>query len=145
MEKDGTFSLFETSANGNVTFAYIMTFYCTSVYTRQILNENNITLFTDGNCLSVKLCMLYTVCRYCKQDGEFLRFVWTDCWGNKSYYVITCTANSPAKCYVIIHRYQVYLITLYLSWTTIELITTQKSMEHWCIVAVAWSDYYCMT
>ena len=25
------FSLFETSVNGNVTFAYIMTFHCTSV------------------------------------------------------------------------------------------------------------------
>ena len=32
MEKNGTFSLFDTSVNGNVTtFAYIMTFHCTSV------------------------------------------------------------------------------------------------------------------
>ena len=27
---------------------------------------------------------------------DFLGFVWTDCWGNKSYYVIT----SPANCYI---------------------------------------------
>ena len=25
---------------------------------------------------------------------EFLWFVWTDCWGNKSYYIITSPANS---------------------------------------------------
>ena len=31
MEKNSTFSLFETSANGNMPFAYIMTFQCTSV------------------------------------------------------------------------------------------------------------------
>ena len=35
-------------------------------------------------------------------------------------------ANSPAKCYVIIPRYQVYQIMLYLSRTTIEPITTQN-------------------
>ena len=32
MEKNGTFSLFDTSVNGNVTFAYIMTFYCKGVH-----------------------------------------------------------------------------------------------------------------
>ena len=32
MEKNGNFSLFETSVNGNVTFAYIMMFHCTSVW-----------------------------------------------------------------------------------------------------------------
>ena len=32
VEKNGTFSLFETIVNGNVTFSYIMTFHCTSVY-----------------------------------------------------------------------------------------------------------------
>ena len=34
VEKNGTFSLFETSVNGNMTFAYIMTFHCTRVYLR---------------------------------------------------------------------------------------------------------------
>ena len=34
----------------------------------------------------------YIVCR-CYKPCEFLGFVWTD-WGNKSYYVITSTANS---------------------------------------------------
>ena len=29
MEKNGTFSLFETSADDNVMFVYIMTFHCT--------------------------------------------------------------------------------------------------------------------
>ena len=27
---------------------------------------------------------------------EFLGFVWTDCWGDKSYYVITSPANNNA-------------------------------------------------
>ena len=31
MEKNGMLSLFETSVNGTVTFAYIMMFHCTSV------------------------------------------------------------------------------------------------------------------
>ena len=31
IEQNGTFNLFETSVNGNVTFAYSMTFHCTSV------------------------------------------------------------------------------------------------------------------
>ena len=35
-EKNCTFSLFETSVNGNVTFAYIMTFHFHSVYTGTI-------------------------------------------------------------------------------------------------------------
>ena len=35
----------------------------------------------------------YIVCRRFK-PCEFLWFVWTDCWGNKSYYVITSPANS---------------------------------------------------
>ena len=33
LEQNGTFSLFDTSVNGNLTFAYIMAFPCTSVYT----------------------------------------------------------------------------------------------------------------
>ena len=32
MEKNGAFGLFETSVKETVTFAYIMTFHCTSVW-----------------------------------------------------------------------------------------------------------------
>ena len=32
VEKNGTFSLFDTRVNGNVTFAYIMRFHCTSAF-----------------------------------------------------------------------------------------------------------------
>ena len=31
---------------------------------------------------------------------EFLEFVWTDCWGNKSNYVITSPANIGRHCNV---------------------------------------------
>ena len=43
-----------------------------------------------------KLCRVgvYIVCRRDK-PCKFPGFVWTDCWGNKSYYVITSPANSP--------------------------------------------------
>ena len=34
----------------------------------------------------------FIVCQRCK-PCEFLGFVWTDCWGNKSNYVITSPAN----------------------------------------------------
>ena len=63
--------------------------------------KNNVHGFTADNSLSVKPCMLffhsnfaaYIVClRY--KPCEFPGFVWTDCWGNKSYYVITSPANS---------------------------------------------------
>ena len=66
--------------------------------------ENNTYGFTDDNCLSMKPCVLffiqtlkvylkYIVCQRYKLC-EFLGFVWTDCWGNKSYYVTTSLANS---------------------------------------------------
>ena len=42
----------------------------------------------------------YIVCRGYK-PCEFLGFVWTDCWGNKSNYVITSPANREADHYVI--------------------------------------------
>ena len=70
-------------------------------YTRQSLNEKQHTWKDD--LLSVKPCMYvvfhsnfaaYIVCR-CYQPCEFLGFVWTDCWGNKSNYVITSPANRP--------------------------------------------------
>ena len=39
-----------------------------------------------SNFAACILCRLYKPC-------EFLEFVWTDCWGNKSNYVITSPAN----------------------------------------------------
>ena len=41
-EKNGTFSLFETSVNGNVTFAYIMTFHFHSVYRYTVLDSSSL-------------------------------------------------------------------------------------------------------
>ena len=53
--------------------------------------------FTDDVCKA--MCVVlhsnfasYIVCRRYK-PCEFLGFVWTDYWGNKSYYVITSSAN----------------------------------------------------
>ena len=45
-------------------------------------------------------------------------------------------SNSLTKWYVIILRYQVYRFTLYLSWTTIESITTQNQWSR------AWTSCY---
>ena len=39
---------------------------------------------------------VYIVCRRYK-PCEFPGFVWTSCWGNKSYYVITSPANSQME------------------------------------------------
>ena len=44
-EKNGTFSLFETSVNGNVTFAYIMTFHFHSVWPA---DRSHTTRFLQG-------------------------------------------------------------------------------------------------
>ena len=54
--------------------------------------------FTDIQLSSVKPCIhsnfaAYIVCRRYK-PCEFSGFVWTDCCGNKSYYVITSPANN---------------------------------------------------
>ena len=65
--------------------------------------RNNIHSFTgDLTCLwsmyvvvvvffysNFVACIVYRRYKPC----EFLGFVWTDCWGNKSYYVITSPAN----------------------------------------------------
>ena len=60
--------------------------------------KNSIHDFTDNNLLPVKPCMLcsnFAACivyrRY--KPWEFLWFVWTDCWGDKSRYIITSPAN----------------------------------------------------
>ena len=42
--------------------------------------------FTEDNFAAYIVCRRYKPC-------EFLGFVWTDCWGNKSYYIITSPAN----------------------------------------------------
>ena len=62
------------------------------------MKKNGIHDFTD-KLLSVKPCMLfhsnfaaYIVCRRYKLC-EFLEFVWTNCWGNKSIYAITSLAT----------------------------------------------------
>ena len=69
-------------------------------YTRQSLNEEQHT-WLRGWLLSVCEAMYvvfhsnlatFIVCRRYK-PCEFLGSVWTDCWGNKSHYVITSLAN----------------------------------------------------
>ena len=52
-EKNCTFSLFETSVNGNVTFAYIMTFHFHSVYSliKEISSVTNTRHRSHGNYL----------------------------------------------------------------------------------------------
>ena len=66
--------------------------------------KNNIHGFTDKQTQTVigykamyvvfhSNFAAYIVCRRYK-PCEFLGFVWTDCWGNKSYYVITSPASS---------------------------------------------------
>ena len=81
--------------------------------------KNNVRGFRADKCLSVKPCMSFyihdftdrhlsalkprtlffiqtlprIVCRSYK-PCEFPGFVWTDYWGNKSYYVITSPANN---------------------------------------------------
>ena len=64
--------------------------------------------FTDNNLLAVKpwlVCCFSNfpaciVCR-CYKPCEFLWFVWTDCWGNKSNYVITSPANSHCRVRIV--------------------------------------------
>ena len=69
-------------------------------YTRQSLNEKQPTCMASQTttCLCSMLIFIQTlpriiVCRRC-QPCEFLGFVWTDCWGSKSNYVITSPANT---------------------------------------------------
>ena len=63
--------------------------------------KNNIHCFTDRQTVIGYEAMYvgfhsnfaaYIVCRRYK-PCEFPGFVWTDCWGNKSYYVIISPAN----------------------------------------------------
>ena len=69
-------------------------------YTRQSLNETQETWLHRQQVIGCEAMYAVfhsnfaacIVCR-CYKPCEFLWFVWTDCWGNKSNYVIT----SPAK------------------------------------------------
>ena len=75
-------------------------------YTRQSLNEKHAPLKVSQPmtvCLWSHICYFfhsnfaaYIVYRRYK-PCEFLWFVWTDCWGNKSYYIITSPANLMTK------------------------------------------------
>ena len=58
------------------------------------------TLADIGNALPISLCAVPKPC-------EFLEFVWTDCWGNKSNYVITSPANYTVMFW---HRLHTYII-----------------------------------
>ena len=58
----------------------------------------------------------YIVCRRYK-PCEFLGFVWTDCRGNKSYYVITSLANRLDDIIVHQQRWGTFSFEL-LEWTT---------------------------
>ena len=82
--------------------------YSTSTqYTRQSLNDKQRTWLHRRQLFVCEAMYVvfhsnfaaYVVCRRYK-PCEFLGFVWTDCWGNKSYYIITSPANSyraPSK------------------------------------------------
>ena len=66
--------------------------------------KNNIHGFTDRHFIVCETMYIvfqsnfaaYIVCRSYKRC-EFLGFVWTDCRGNKPYYVITSPANSKVQ------------------------------------------------
>ena len=70
-------------------------------YTRQSLNEKQHTWLYRQRVIVCEAMNVvfhsnfaaYIVCRRYK-PCEFPGFVWTDCWGNKSYYVITSPANN---------------------------------------------------
>ena len=57
--------------------------------------KNDIHGFTDIQLSALKPCTLFFIqtLQRILCDREFPGFVWTDCWGNKSYYVITSPAN----------------------------------------------------
>ena len=67
-EKNCTFSLFETSVNGNVTFAYIMTFHFHSVYIYRI--DFSTTLFINCITQNLNTCSpKYNLCSVsCSED-----------------------------------------------------------------------------
>ena len=70
-------------------------------YTRQSLNENQNTWLHRRTVIGCEAMYVlfhsnfaaFNVCQRYESCG-FPGFVWTDCWGNKSYYVITSPANS---------------------------------------------------
>ena len=70
-------------------------------YTRQSLNEKQHTWFNRQTVIGCEAMYVvlhsnfaaFIVSQRYKTCG-FPGFVWTDCWGNKSYYVITSPANT---------------------------------------------------
>ena len=79
-------------------------------YTRQSLNETQHTWLHRQQVIVCEVMYAvfysnfaaYIVCRRYKPCG-FLGLVWTDCWGNKSNYVITSPANCNGQHVVFIY------------------------------------------
>ena len=58
---------------------------------------------------------VYIVCQRCK-PCEFLWFVWTDCRGNKSYYVIISSANTHMLCiHVTLSSFKFQVLFVFIS------------------------------
>ena len=72
----------------------------------------------------------YIVSQRC-DPCEFPGFVWTDCWGNKSCYVITSPANSHLKIPIIMNESNhIWIVNLTLGWCRQRKV---KAFYHWTI------------
>ena len=102
-------------------------------YTRQSLNEKQhpwlhrptVTVCEAMYIVFHSNFAAFIVCRRYKPCG-FLGFVWTDCWGNKSYYVIT----SPAKSNSNVNQLLLY-----------DVITLPVNFKQWFVTKKAWISW----
>ena len=76
---------------------------------------------------------------------EFLEFVWTDCWGNKSSYVITSPANKANTCERRLspksstkHRLQFLFFSC---WSFFILCARCASCKHPATITQGWCEY----
>ena len=99
--------------------------------------KNIIHGFTDNMLIVCEaMCTVFhsnfaaqIVCRHYR-PCEFLGFVWTDCWGDKSNYVITSLANIDIKISLMLRRF--YTLNLKLAC----FVCYPKSYQHffWKII-----------
>ena len=81
-----------------------------------VRNSKNIATIRDFHlpssffCLSTRLQTLPRIVCQRYKPCEFLGFIWTDCWGNKSNYVITSPANSTALQFLKAEKKSYFLI-----------------------------------
>ena len=125
-----------TSRTKPVTRGLLSADWLMSVFVNELAPPNVLYTSKQGQCLWQRRKIMKDTLKYVMQSTRSMCGWWME---SRMEYRSTIR---QWRCYVIILRNQVYRITLYLSWTTIESITTQNQWSTGAYQQYTWSSYY---